>query len=37
MQKWDISNLWYLVSVCVHIPVSWPDDDPRLGSKLGGI
>jgi hypothetical protein len=27
----------FLVSVYVHIVVSWPDDDPSLGSKLAAI
>jgi len=27
----------FLVSVYVHILVSWPDDDPSLGSKLAAI
>jgi len=30
-------KLWFSVSVHVHILVSWPDDDPRLGLKLVAI
>ena len=30
----EISNLWYLVSVYIHIPVSWSNDDPSSGLKL---
>jgi len=34
LAKRVISNLWLIVSVYVHILVSWPDDEPSLGSKL---
>ena len=34
LAKRVISNLWLLVSVYIHILVSWPDDEPSLGSKL---
>jgi hypothetical protein len=39
MEKREISKLWFLVSVYVHIVVSCPDDDddPNLGSKLAAI
>ena len=30
-------QLMFLVSVYVHILVSWPDDDPSLRSKLAAI
>jgi len=29
--------LWFLVSVYVHILVSWPNNDSSLGTKLGAI
>jgi hypothetical protein len=34
LAKGVISNLWFLVSVYIHILVSWSDDDPGPGSKL---
>jgi hypothetical protein len=34
MYKGEISNLWFLVSVHVHILVLWPDDYLSLGLKL---
>jgi len=34
MYKGRSLNSWFVVSVYVHIPVSWPDDDPSQGSKL---
>jgi len=34
LAKRVISNLWLIMSVYVHILVSWPDDEPSPGSKL---
>jgi hypothetical protein len=28
------STSWYLVSVCFHVLVQWPEDDLQLRSKL---
>jgi len=34
MFKGEIFNLWYSVSVYIHILFSWSEDDPSSGSKL---